>query len=155
MKKNWKYTSTDIENFCRSIEKKEITAVTVSKVLQASERVISYKVSERNFSDYEIEKIKAYIEFRTEKNGSIEAFHGAGSPPIVEREKIIEKIILVKTDFLMDFFQASATQINKLKRTKKWSNSQLWAFSENYKKLEKSIIKNYERNIVKNLQKKF
>jgi len=73
----------------------------------------------------------------------------------VEREKIIEKIILVKTDFLMDFFQASATQINKLKRTQKWSNSQLWAFSENYKKLEKSIIKNYERNIIKNLQKKF
>jgi len=129
MKKNWKYTSTDIENFCRSIEKKEITAVTVSKVLQTSERVISYKVSERNFSDFEIEKIKAFIQFRTEKNG-IESFTG----PVVEREKIIEKIILVKTDFLMDFFQASQTIISKLKRTKKWSNSQLWAFSENFLK---------------------
>jgi hypothetical protein len=151
MKKNWKYTSTDIENFCRSIEKKEITAVTVSKVLQTTERVISYKVSERNFTDLEIEKIKAFIQFYETKKNGIESFTG----PVVEREKIIEKIILVKTDFLMDFFQASATQINKLKRTQKWSNSQLWAFSENYKKLEKSIIKNYERNIIKNLQKKF
>ena len=130
MKKNWKYTSTDIENFCRSIESKQITAVTVSKVLQTTERVVSYKVSERNFSDYEIEKIKAFIQFRTEKNGTIEAFTG----PALDREKLIEKIILVKTDFLMDFFQASQTIISKLKRTKKWSNSQLWAFSENFLK---------------------
>jgi hypothetical protein len=130
MKKNWKYTSTDIENFCRSIETKQITAVTVSNVLQTTQRVISYKVSTRNFTDYEIEKIKAFIQFRTEKNGRIEAFIG----PVVEREKLIEKIILVKTDFLMDFFQASQTIISKLKRTRKWSNSQLWAFSENFLK---------------------
>ena len=87
-------------------------------------------MSTRNFTDYEIEKIKAFIQFRTEKNGRIEAFIG----PVVEREKLIEKIILVKTDFLMDFFQASQTIISKLKRTRKWSNSQLWAFSENFLK---------------------